>query len=82
MTQPTITIDVKQMVNEAIERQIKSFNIENSFPTVMSLKAFCRTQGVSHNFVMEHKDEFCVFKIGGKVLINMVAWREKLKAQK
>ncbi len=82
MTQPLITIDVKQLVNEALEKHFESFNIGNSFPTIMSLKAFCRTQGVSHNFVMEHKDEFCVFKIGGKVLINMVAWREKLKAQK
>ncbi len=78
-TQPAIMIDVTAMVKEVLKERIGNTISDINLPTIMSLKHFCKLNDVSHNFVMEHKDEFCVIKIGGKVLINLVAWREKLK---
>jgi hypothetical protein len=50
-------------------------------PQVMNIKEFCEINGMSRNFIMEHQDQFPIFRIQGsdKVMINMVKWLDKLR---
>lgn len=76
MVQPfTITIDL-DVLAEKIVKQLKTIP---TGPTTMSVNDFAQVEKISRNFILEHRDEFCVEKIGGKVVINMIAWREKLR---
>jgi len=87
-TRKPITIEIEAVLQQAEDKTLRTIahyiaeelkDIPNQ-PTTMSVDKFAETEGLSRNFILEHKNEFCVHKIGGRVLINMVAWREKLKA--
>lgn len=76
MTQiPIAYIDMDLLASQ-IASQLKTVP---AGPTTMSVNDFARVEKISRNFILEHRDEFCVMKVGGKVVINMIAWREKLR---
>jgi hypothetical protein len=56
--------------------------IETGQPTVMSIKRFSKLEGFSENFIKAHPGEFYLKRIGKRLVVNLIAWRESLSTDK
>lgn len=90
MVSKQVTVNIEAILQQAEDetlRKIARFIAEDlkdlpGSPTTLAVDKFAEQEGFSVNFILEHRDEFCVQKIGGRVFVNMVAWREHLKNER
>lgn len=75
---PVAVIDTDVLASE-IAKQLKGIP---AGPTTMGVNDFAKQEKLSRNYILEHRDEIPQIKIGGKWLVNMIAWREKLTSAK